>query len=54
MLHNLLKLNERINNISIFPPEFIIPRLIYEDTNKYKIIMIIGHIQEIKVIVYNY
>ena len=39
MLHNLLKLNERINNISIFPPEFIIPRLIYEDINKYKIII---------------
>ena len=39
MIHNLLKLNERINNISIFPPEFIIPRLIFEDINKYKIII---------------
>ena len=39
ILHNLLKLNKRINNISIFPPEFIIPRLIYEDIYQYKIII---------------
>ena len=35
----LLKLNKRVNNISIFPSNFIIPRLIYEDINQYKIII---------------
>ena len=39
LLHNLLRLNERVNNINIFSPKFIIPRLLYKDINKYKIII---------------
>ena len=38
IINNLLKLNESIKDISIFPPEFIIPRLLYKDIYKYKII----------------
>ena len=38
MIHNLLKINEKINNISIFSPNFI-PNLIYQDNFKYKIII---------------
>ena len=39
LLNNLLKLNERIDKISIFNPNFIIPMLLYENINKYKIII---------------
>lgn len=38
MINNLLKLNEKINNISIFSPHFI-PSLIYNEKFKYKIII---------------
>ena len=39
IINNLLKLNDRIKDISIFPPEFIIPRLVYKDIYQYKIII---------------
>ena len=39
MLHNLLKLIKKINKIFIFPPEEIIPKMIYKDIKKYKIII---------------
>ncbi len=39
IMNNLLKFNERIKKIHIFHPDFIIPKLLYEDINKYKIII---------------
>jgi hypothetical protein len=38
IINNLLKLNENIKDISIFPPEVIIPKILYKDIYKYKII----------------
>ena len=39
IINNLLKFNEKIKKISIFSPDFIISKLLYEDINKYKIII---------------
>ena len=39
MINNLLRLNKKINNITIFSPDFIIPKLTYQNINEYKIII---------------